>query len=105
LDKNEIIKLKYYINKQFLFDKISIPSHTNVDGILGFQLKSNPHPRYGILLTKRKTVTKTNVLTKETETFKSLTSASRILKISLQNLSNIIKSKTMIGDCTLEYDE
>lgn len=62
LDKQEMINLKYYINKQFLFDKISIPGHTNVDGILGFQLKSDTKPRYGILISKRKNITQTHPL-------------------------------------------
>lgn len=103
LDKNEIIKLNYYISRNFLFDKISIPGHTNVDGILGFQLKSDPNPRYGILLSKRKKITKTNVTTNQVETFISLTSASRHLKMSIQHLSAIIKSNTLIDGCTLQY--
>ena len=105
LNNQEIINLKYYINKQFLFDKISIPGHTNVDGILGFQLKTNDKPRYGILFSKRKSITQTDTVTNEIVKFKSLTSASRILKISTQELSLYIKNKILINNRLLEYDD
>lgn len=104
LDKQEIINLKYFINKQFLFEKISIPGHTNVDGILGFQLKSNPNPRYGILLSRRKSIKQTDMTTNQITHYKSLTSASRILNISVQELSSFLKSNILVNNCTLEYE-
>ena len=105
MSKQEQFNMNSYINRHFLKDKINMPGYRNVNGIWGFQLKSENTIQLGINPTKRREIIKIEYKTRKiTEEFKSVIIASNKLKLNASTIRNYIRDKRVINnEFILEY--
>jgi hypothetical protein len=97
--KQEHFNMDAYLNRNFLKEKINMPGYRNVIGIWGVQLKSENSITLGINPTHRKQLVKIDYKTRTIiEEYKSLATASNMLKLDQSTIINYIKNKTLIND-------
>lgn len=102
----EKINIEAYINRRFLKDKINMPGNANVNGIWGLQMKSDENLKIGINGTHRTEIIKIDINTKTViEEYKSLTMASKQLKMDPFTIRNCILSKKVIDNYVLQYKD
>ena len=105
ISKQEQFNMDTYINRHFLKEKINMPGYRNVNGIWGFQLKSENTVKLGMIPSIRKEIVKIDCKTRKvTDEYKSMTIASNILKLNRTIIRDFIISKRVVNDdFLLEY--